>query len=112
MTGETYKYSISWAESIISKLIEAHARATEVVVKELGITPHQLAIYLALGRKEYYLLREAIRKLDKSLSVLPWEYSRTTLDILTTRMLSDLLRMADENALDGFKKYLTDRGAR
>lgn len=101
-------YSLEWAESVIKKLTEAHARATEIVLKKLNLTEHQLAILLACHRKEYYILRESIRKLDKSLQVLPWEYNSTTQEVLTKRMLSDILCKSRQEELESFIYYLTE----
>jgi hypothetical protein len=67
MAGKKLKYSILWAESVIKKLLESHARATEFLLGQTGISEHKLVIWLASGSKEYYVVREMLKFIDKSL---------------------------------------------
>lgn len=110
MTGINTKYPISWAEEIVRKLSEAHTRATDLLLHKLCISEHQLAIYLALGRKEYYFIREAIRKLDNLTANAREPYTRECFTKSTTWMLSRLLEQSKENKLEGFEFYLTSLG--
>lgn len=110
LTGEKTRYPIYWAEGIVRKLSEAHTRATELLLKKLCLSEHQLAIYLALGRKEFYFIREAIRTLDNRIANAREPYIQECFKRNTNHMLSRLLEQAKENGLKGFEFHLTSLG--
>ena len=88
MTGKKLKYSLQWSAGIIKKLRESHARATEFLLHESGISEGKLAIWLATGSKEYYVVREMIRFIDKALKYGHQGAEAAYLAENTTRLLS------------------------
>lgn len=65
MTGDRTKYPIAWATIRTKELYQKHPRATEFSLYILKISLHQLSILLANGRREFQVIRETIKAMDK-----------------------------------------------
>jgi len=88
MVGKHLLYSLKWAQGVVSKLREAHTRATDFLLAETGISEGKLCIWLASGSKEYYVVREMIRFIDKSLNYTAKDSQADYLAKNTIRLLS------------------------
>lgn len=98
----TAKYSLHWANSVVSDLWRKHPRVHEVFGTVLGISDRMLAKLLADGRPEYAKLRELIKILDS------WE--QRTPGVLNTRLHRDaFIKMYAGKVPEKLAWYLTDQ---
>jgi hypothetical protein len=88
MTGKHLIYSVKWAQEVVQKLRASHARATEFLLRESGISEGKLVIWLASGSKEFYVVREMVRFIDKSLKYTAKDCHGDYLAQNTIRLLS------------------------
>lgn len=88
MTGKQCIYSIKWAQGVVQKLKESHTRATEFLLHESGISESKLVIWLATGSKEFYVIREMLKFIDKALKYGHKGAEAAYLAENTTRLLS------------------------
>ena len=58
-----YKYSLSWAASIVDEVVSKYPRASEMICKVYGITRYDLVKYLAKPDIMWNYLRERIKYL-------------------------------------------------
>jgi hypothetical protein len=88
MTGKKIIYSLKWAQEVVQKLRKSHARATEFLLQETGISEGKLVLWLATGSKEYYVVREMLKFIDKALKYGHQGVEAAYLAENTTRLLS------------------------
>jgi hypothetical protein len=79
---KTFKYSLHWAENVISQLRVKYARGTDMVEEVLGISDRDLARYLAFGDPLWRHLRETIKNTQGNVDFYKERY--TTEHLLST----------------------------
>lgn len=77
------RYSLSWALSVVYRLKEKYARATELAEENLEISDKDLAKFLAIGDPVFPQIRELVHIYDNYLKV-------SHLDFSTTQELSEM----------------------
>lgn len=58
-----FKYSLSWAASVVDQVVAKYPRATDVICRVYGITRYDLVKYLAKPDDMWIYLRERIKYL-------------------------------------------------
>lgn len=63
------RYSLRWADGVVSRLRESHARAMDIFEQVSGLTDAHLAYILARNNGEWHLLRRIIARVDDFLEI-------------------------------------------
>jgi hypothetical protein len=101
-------YSLTWAETVINRALNKHARAANYFLTSVGLCPRQLAKLLADGRPEWPILRDMLKQLDI------WETRQVAVlqgpsVLSTTSLFSDLVRRNHARMPEGLRLYLDNR---
>lgn len=100
-------YSFTWSAEKVKQAMESHARAWEIVLGLVGITPRQCAYLLACNDPSWPFLRLLSHTLDK------WRSHQAILRSeelpCTSYTLQGLLDLHKNSAPEALRRYLTGR---
>lgn len=82
------KYSLEWSENVVKKLFKAHTRAFNFLMLNCGFSYGDAVIMLATASKEFYVLREMLKYLDKVFYGKESDTERVPDEGTTIRLLS------------------------
>jgi len=95
-------YPIEWAEGVVNRALEAHARVSEDFLNFTGLSRRQLARVLAEGRPEWPILRDMLKVLDN------W-CSRSRYNYTPVYYFTNLIKMYRLRLPEGLRIYLDKR---